>query len=156
MPESKSSPRRIEAKERQRQALELRKAGVTFEQIAVSVGFRSKQAAHDSVRRALADIPKLPAMELRTLDAERLDALEFAVWRTALAGDLGAIDRVLRILQQRARLLGLEISVPTVIQVDGNVNVAVSHREAMVNTVATLAARAGADGGVASPNGRTG
>ena len=158
MGESKSSPRRIEAKERQRQALELRKAGVTLEQIARTVGFKSKQAAHDSIRRALAEIPRLPAQELRELDLQRLDQLGFAVWQRAIAGDVDAISSALRILAQRAKLLGLEVPVPTIaqLQVDQNVHVTVDHRQALLDSVVTLAARAGADGGALSPNGKTG
>lgn len=108
--ESKSSPRRIEAKFRQQQALELRKAGVTLEQIARTVGFKSKQAAHDSIRRALAEIPRLPAQELRELDLQRLDQLGLAVWQRAIAGDADAISSALRILSQRARLMGYDVN----------------------------------------------
>lgn len=158
MPESKSSPRRILAKERQRQALELRKAGVTLERIAETVGFKSKQAVHDSIRRALADIPRLPAQELRELDLQRLDQLGFAVWQRAIGGDTDAIHAALRILAQRAKLLGLEIPIPTIaqLQVEQQIHVTVDYREALNNTVATLAARAGQNGGAVSPNGKTG
>jgi len=42
------------------------------------------------------------------LDLERLDTLLAAVWDTAIGGDLDAVDRALKIMQQRAKLLGLE------------------------------------------------
>lgn len=127
MPESKSSPRRIRAKERQKQALELRLAGVTFEAIAEAVGFRSKQAAHDSVTRALRGLPEAAAKDLRELDLKRLDAMYQRIWPFVIAPTVKmmpspsgpqmlvwdearflAVDRCLRILAQRARLLGLD------------------------------------------------
>ena len=110
--ESKSSPRRIDGRERQRQALELRKSGATLEAIAEAVGYRSRQAAHDSIKRALAAIPRLAAQQLRDLDVDRLDRLIFAMWPRALRGDAEAVNSVLRILAQRARLLGLEVKEP--------------------------------------------
>lgn len=108
--ESKTSPRRMEAKERQRQALELRIAGVTLEVIAERVGFRSRQAAWDSIRRALEAIPRPAAEQLRALDVERLDKMALAIWPRCLQGDLSAIDRAMRIFSQRARLLGYEVN----------------------------------------------
>jgi hypothetical protein len=45
---------------------------------------------------------------LRVLEAGRLDQLQLAIWKSALAGHLGAIDRVLRIMERRARLFGLD------------------------------------------------
>jgi len=34
--------------------------------------------------------------------------MQRALWPTALSGDLGAIDRLVRIMERRARLLGLD------------------------------------------------
>lgn len=110
--ESKSSVRRIQAKQRQKQALELRLAGVTFEVIAERLHFRSRQGAHDAVTRALQDTIQRPADELRAADIERLDRLFLAVWPLAIQRNLAALDRCLHILAQRARLLGLDIKDP--------------------------------------------
>jgi hypothetical protein len=107
MPESKSSPRRVSAKLRQAQAIQLRIAGLTFEAIKTAVGYRSKQAAYDAVKRGLKQVVETPAAELRDLDLQRLDAMLRAIWPRALAGELRAMDRVLKILESRARLLGL-------------------------------------------------
>jgi hypothetical protein len=50
------------------------------------------------------------ADELREIEANRLDRLFVVAWRRAMAkdGDLAAIDRALRIMERRARLLGLD------------------------------------------------
>ena len=102
---------RIETAERERKALELRKAGATFDQIAEQCGYADKSGAFYAIKRALSDIVPPAVEELRTLDSERLDRLLLAVWKQALDGDLKAVDRALRILDQRARLLGLNAPV---------------------------------------------
>jgi len=112
--ESASSPRRIQAKERQRQALELRKAGATYEDIASKLRYASATGAHKAVVRAMQAIIEEPAQEVRKIEIERLDRMLLSVWGQVRDGNLGAIDRVLRIMERRARLLGLDA--PTVAQ----------------------------------------
>ena len=46
---------------------------------------------------------------MRTTEAARLDRLQLAAWPKAQQGDLRAIDTVLRILQRRASLFGLDM-----------------------------------------------
>ena len=48
------------------------------------------------------------ADEFRALEQVRLDALQFALWARAEQGDLVAVDCVLKIMERRARLLGLD------------------------------------------------
>jgi hypothetical protein len=48
------------------------------------------------------------AQELRALEALRLDQMQAALWQQATDGDVRAIDRILRIMERRARLLGLD------------------------------------------------
>jgi hypothetical protein len=99
------------ASDRERQALDLRKAGASFDAIAKQLGYSDPSGAHRAVTRALDRIPNEAAASLRVVEAERLDRLLLAVWKDALAGDLKAMDRALRILDQRARLLGLNLPV---------------------------------------------
>lgn len=94
---------------KERQALELRLAGARFEDIAVRVGYADKSGAQRAVTRALTSTLQPAADELREVEASRLDRLLLSVWQQALAGDLKAVDRALRILDQRARLLGLNL-----------------------------------------------
>lgn len=42
------------------------------------------------------------------LDLQRLDALIAAMWAKAERGGVGAVDRLIKILERRARLLGLD------------------------------------------------
>ena len=73
--ESKSSKRRIEAKERQQKGIRLRMAGATYVQIAEQLGYRSASGAYAAVKVALEAIPKPEAELYRRLNIERLDRL---------------------------------------------------------------------------------
>ncbi|UJP09536.1 hypothetical protein L2X99_14065 [Microbacterium sp. KUDC0406] len=57
--------------------------------------------------RALKAIPREAALQLREIELERLDLLQRSIARQITSGHLGAIDRMLRIMDHRARLLGL-------------------------------------------------
>lgn len=45
---------------------------------------------------------------MRQLEIERLDALQRSCWDAALEGDIPSVDRVLRVIQARVNLLGLD------------------------------------------------
>ena len=104
--------RRIAAHARQLQALELRLAGATYEQIAEQLGYAGRSGAFKAVESALKQTLREPAAELRSLSAERLDRATLAIWRAVGAGDLHAIDVLLRLEARRARLLGLDSRAP--------------------------------------------
>lgn len=109
--EDAASPRRITAAEKRARALELRKAGATYDQIARQVGFSERGAAYRAVQTALLEITQEPAQEVRQLELERLDAMLLGLWPAARKGKEGAVDRVLRIMERRAKLLGLDAPV---------------------------------------------
>lgn len=46
--------------------------------------------------------------ELRVLELDRLDRLQRSCWDSAIAGDIPAVDRVLKVIAARVRLLGLD------------------------------------------------
>lgn len=93
---------------REQHVLELRRAGLTFDRIAEEVGIGDRSDAHKIYKRALARTLQEPAADIRRLEGDRLDRLQVAVWTRALRGDLAAVDRVLRIMERRSRLLGLD------------------------------------------------
>ena len=103
-----TSPETIEAKTKAAKALELRKDGKTFDEIAEAVGYNSRQAAHDAVKRALMAIIREPAKELITLDLERLDKMWEIHFLNAQAGDVNALTACLKLMERRAKLLGLD------------------------------------------------
>jgi hypothetical protein len=107
-PESQNSPRKIKAADKQVEALNLRRAGEDYEEIAQKVGYRAASGAWHAVRAALQRNIREPADEVRKLEVDRLDRLLGGIWEKAVAGDGEAIDRVLRIMKRRAELLGLD------------------------------------------------
>lgn len=79
-------------------------------QIADELGV-SPQRAHIIVSDALEKIRTETAEEaeaLRTLELERLDRLWLQCYQSAQQGDLPAVDRCLRIMERRSKLLGLD------------------------------------------------
>ncbi len=102
------SGKRITAAERQAQALALRKVGVTYEKIATELGYASASGAQKAVVSALRKVITEPAEELRQLELSRLDALLLSLWPAASKGSVGAVDRVLKIMERRAAYLGLD------------------------------------------------
>jgi hypothetical protein len=94
--------------DRKLQALELRKAGATYQAIADQLGYRSVSGAHKAVTAALKATLREPADQLRELELTRLDAMLLPLWRRVQSGDEKAVDRALRIMERRARLLGLD------------------------------------------------
>lgn len=107
----KTSPETIENAERKAKAVELRKEGRTFEEIAQECGYNSRQAAYEAVKSCIDAIIEEPARDLLKLDLERLDKMFGIHYLNAQAGDVMALNGCLRIMERRARLLGLDAPV---------------------------------------------
>lgn len=120
---NKSSPAQLDTDEKQIKALNLRKAGIGFREIAETVGYSGPSSAYAAVMSALAKARKEPAEELRTLMLDRLDEMFTGVWEAAITGDPEAINAALRIEERRARLLGLDKPMPLVQMAVGKVTV---------------------------------
>ena len=95
------------AAEKRAEALELRAMGYSYQAIADEVGYGSRGAAHKAVAQELRNIPREAAEQAREMELGRLDDLQMAAMNGAMAGDLFAIDRVVKIIESRARLRGL-------------------------------------------------
>lgn len=102
--------------ERQQVALEMRKQGFTFREIAAHLDC-SVNAAHKMVKKAVANINDRldeSAAEVKTIELERLDRILVRLWRQAVPSDvnqppnLKAVEQVLKIMDRRAKYLGLD------------------------------------------------
>ena len=103
---SKTSPRKVLAASRSAEAMKLRMAGHSLAEIAVKLGLKGGAGAvHKAIVRGMELSIVEPAQELRALELARLDALWRNLW--ARKGNLGTVDRLLKIADQRAKLLGL-------------------------------------------------
>lgn len=119
----------IQRAEDQARILARRAAGATLAQIAAEEGVSESAVSH-RISRALAATRAAPAAELVALEAERLDALQRALWPAAVGSPTQpgprakpearrayslevssrarAAEAVLRVMERRARLLGLD------------------------------------------------
>ncbi|WP_421076799.1 hypothetical protein [Microbacterium sp. IO18] len=102
-----SVPARYTAAQRANEALQLRLMRVSYRDVAKRVGYANPGSAYRAVERALKALPKESAKELREQELEALDVAQRAIMRQVLTGHLGAIDRMLRLMDARARLAGL-------------------------------------------------
>ncbi len=92
---------------RRARAVELATQGHTYDQIASEVGYANRGTAYRVVRKALDENVADAVEEYREVEVARLNALQAAVWDRAIAGDLQAVDAVLKLVQARVKLLGL-------------------------------------------------
>lgn len=95
--------------ERQLQALELRKAGLSYRKIASKLGISHVQAINDvnGELKRLASLRTDSAEELRQLELERLDVALEGVMQYVKAGSPAHVAAMVRLMEQRAKLLGL-------------------------------------------------
>lgn len=97
---------KAEHEEKARKALELRKAGATYDQIAKSLGFADRSGAYRMVKDAIRAIAREPAADVLVMELERLDAIQMSHWQKART-DPKSAALVLQIMDRRAKYLGL-------------------------------------------------
>ncbi len=106
---SKTSVKTIRQVERQCRAVELRVAGRTLKQIADVLGYASPSGAAQAIEAALRKRVAEPVDHLRDVENARLDAMWTGIYPAAKRGNLAAIDRAIKIMTRRAKLLGLDL-----------------------------------------------
>lgn len=121
--------------DREKEIIEWRIEGLTWRQIAERVQM-SPAGALKAYNRAMVRTLKPAADEMRELELDRLDTLQQTYWRPAVEGNLRAADFILRVIDKRAKILGLDA--PTKIQAevvtyDGGTNL-----DAEVDAIAKL------------------
>ena len=101
--------------ERAARAFALRKAGLSYRDIGAELGvshvivYRDVQA---SIKQFLDEAREHHA-QIMAIEAARLDDLQRVMWEQAAMGDRRAIETVLKIMERRAKLLGLDTPVAT-------------------------------------------
>lgn len=160
MPPLTTRPQVIETAERRAYVLEQRKGRHSYRSIAALTIKKfgaerlpknyDERYAYDDVK---AELDRLntqnleAAAEISRLEQESLDQMQASVWAQALSGHMGALDRVLRIMERRARLLGLDAPTKTALQnPDGSaLNSVDSERyDSILRKLAGIAAATGA------------
>lgn len=100
----------LEDLDRRWKALDYRKQGWSYNRIAKEMHLGVTTVRED-ILWCLDQVISEPAEEVRKMELERLDELQAAIWQRAIGGDYVAIDRVLRIMDKRQRILGIETPV---------------------------------------------
>jgi len=107
---AKTAPAKIPAAARREKALELRAKGRSIRSIAKELKVSKSQVQRDleaELKAAAEDRRKIAEL-LIDLELTKLDELEQEAWKHIRDGELPAIDRVLRSMERRAKLLGLD------------------------------------------------
>ncbi len=99
---------RIMSQQKRRTALEMRKAGATYDAIAQAVGYKDGGGARKAVIKAMGDVIQEPVSELKVLQQERLNHMLVAIWQRVQTGDLGAMNMALSIMNKMDALAGTE------------------------------------------------
>jgi hypothetical protein len=147
----------LAAYEKQLKALELRRRGHTYEDIARALGYANPMGAWHAVKAALKKGFVEAAKEFKQLELEKLDDIERRLWpliRRRQGGrpapDFKALDRFLAISRRRAALLGLDAPrEPRVRQTSPTASVAepLTHEQRLAKLVTLLETTgAGQDG----------
>lgn len=92
-------------------AHQMRREGVPWWDIAEELGITEQVAARlvsDRIAAAAELVDQGQRRTLLTMELDRLDQLQRAVWADAIGGDTRAVETALKIIDKRARLLGLE------------------------------------------------
>ena len=111
------------------QAIELRRQGYTLKRIGQVLGVSTQTAANyvNYCLRELVELTAAATEEYRQLELERLDALQAAIWNQAVSGNLFAIDRCVKLMERRAKLLGLDKPLQHILAGDKNNPLEVEH-----------------------------
>lgn len=113
MPKGQTPALTPDQADRYSRVMELRRAGLTFDQIADEVGYAGRQGAKEAYDAAIRRMVREPAEDMQTMENERLDDL----WRRAYSRLRAAatIDEfvkveslMLNISKRRAGLMGLD------------------------------------------------
>lgn len=100
-----------ERDQRRAKCVDLRIKGHTFQSIADALGYANRDAAWRDWRRALELARAEADMDLsdaRAFELARLDAVDRLAWVQAEAGELKALEVLLKVSDRRAKMLGLD------------------------------------------------
>ena len=107
---SPTSERSLKAADKKIRALELRKAGNNYNQIAEVIGCSARMASN-YVNKAIKETTEKTSeltQHVIEIELQRLDDMLLSLKDKIVLGQLGAIDKALKIMERRAKLLGLD------------------------------------------------
>lgn len=105
-----SSAQSVRAAERQAKALELRRQGKSYQEIATVLKV-TPTTVSTYVRQALEELRRSTeetTKEVFAIEAQRLDYITEKAFEAVEAGEKGAIDTFIRVLKRRAEMFGID------------------------------------------------
>lgn len=123
MPRKKITPKTIGYAERRTKGLRMRSMRMTYQQIADELYNGNRGACYRDLQKAMDDLPKEAAQEVRLQEMELLDTMARGLVPKASKGDEKAVQALLRIMERRAKYLGLDVPVQVEQLGGGNINV---------------------------------
>ena len=115
---------------RRASALDLRKAGGSYREIARQLGV-DVHTAHADVMAELAALREQTveqAAELRDLELQRFDEMTAGLWPLVKKGSPPAVTAAVRVSERRSRLLGLDEPTATRTEISGSLSVDAQNR----------------------------
>jgi DNA-binding CsgD family transcriptional regulator len=113
--------KKLKASVRRLKALELRKEGKSYQEIANILGSNFAQVYTDIgivLKKEIEKRTKTQLGQVVQLELERLDALFEKAWEQIKANNVVAIDKALKIMERRAKYLGLDAPAKSVVGED--------------------------------------
>ena len=107
-PVGKNVDRALEIDDRRKKVVALRRQGASISEIARTLDISAATASSDLTAALEAVGRTFDARETMTLELERLDRMMLGVYQDAVNGDDKKIATVLKIMERRARYLGLD------------------------------------------------
>lgn len=102
----RTQPQRIDKFDSCMQVMQMRRNGMSYEAIAEELHISPKNA-YDAVKYLLDAGVKESSDHIRQIEAFRLDRLMLAYFERAENGDMKATELVLKLMDHRAKILGL-------------------------------------------------
>jgi hypothetical protein len=102
-----TSPKEIERREKIREALEYRRACHSFTKIAEQMGV-SVSTAYNWIIEGMREQVREPGDIVLHMELARIDEMVSGVYEAAVNGDIPSIGAVTRLMERRAKYLGIE------------------------------------------------
>lgn len=111
----------LDREDRRQDVLLLRRNGLSIRAIAAKVGISPVTVLADlrAGLQAVIEETKDRAEENRAIDLERIDAAVELAMREIESGNIDAIDKLVKLLDRRAKLLGIDAPTKTDVTSDG-------------------------------------
>lgn len=105
MSKLQNDKRKIAASTRMQKVVELRVAGLTYQQIAGELDI-SLETVHSDLNRYVVDLPQEQAEHYRKIQIDQLDYMTRKLMPRIAKNDYRAFDLMLRIIEQKMKLTG--------------------------------------------------